>query len=91
MNFPILLVLSRQYDIYASEACFCSQMNNYKRDISQSSETFGSAVVKVKSPASTWVEGQVTRGDTDLRSPKVPQQGHTVEDLGLIRAHKNVG
>lgn len=82
---------SCQYDIYASEACFCSQMNNYKRDISQSSETFGSAVVKVKSPARTRVERQETGGDTDLRSPKIPQQRHTVEDLGLTWAYMDVG
>jgi hypothetical protein len=35
---------------------FFSQMNNYKRDISQSLETFASRVGKVKSPARTKVE-----------------------------------
>lgn len=37
---------------------FLTQMNNYKRDISQSLETFASAVGKVKGPARTEVEGR---------------------------------
>lgn len=49
-------------------------MNTYKRDISQSSETFASAVVKAESSARTRVEGQGTGGDTDLRCPKVPSR-----------------
>lgn len=74
--------LSCQYDIYAPEACFCSQMNNYKRDISQSSETFGNAVVKMKSPA--------RMGDENRRRyrpyfPRTPQQE------GLRRAQMDVG
>ena len=49
-------------------------MNTYKRDISQSSETFASAVVKAEGSARTRVEGQETGGDTDLRCPKVPSR-----------------
>lgn len=46
---------------------FFQSMNNYKRDISQSLETFASAVGKVKNPARTKEEGgRETVGD--LRS-----------------------